>query len=68
LVEWYLHEIGTPYTHREDRAGLPNPFGQIPALLDGDVEIFESGAILLYLADKYGLISPECHVDMFTPF
>jgi len=54
LVEWYLHEIGTPYTHKEDRVGLPNPFGQIPALVDGDVEIFESGAILLYLADKYG--------------
>ena len=54
LVEWYLHEIGAPYSHREDRTGLPNPFGQIPALKDDDIEIFESGAILLYLADKYG--------------
>ena len=66
LVEWYLHEIGVKYTHREDRAGLPNPFGQIPALTDDDVEIFESGAILLYLADKYGMkfcLEFECVVN-----
>jgi hypothetical protein len=50
LVEWLLVEQNTPYKHREDRDGLPNPFGQIPALRDGDVEVFESGAILLYLA------------------
>jgi glutathione S-transferase len=69
LVEWYLHEIGTPYTHREDRAGLPNPFGQIPALIDDEVEIFESGAILLYLADKYGTLISErslpCRLQSF---
>ena len=28
--------------------------GQIPALKDDEVELFESGAILLYLAQKYG--------------
>lgn len=32
----------------------PHPFGQIPCLKDGSIEIFESGAILLYLAQKYG--------------
>merc|ERR1719480_231045 len=32
-----------------------HPFGQVPFLTDdGGVEVFESGAILLYLADKYG--------------
>ncbi|KAN0105912.1 glutathione S-transferase [Hyaloscypha variabilis] len=30
-----------------------NPNGRIPAVKDGDLRIFESGAILLYLADKY---------------
>jgi len=30
-----------------------NPNGKIPALKDGDYQVFESGAILLYLADNY---------------
>lgn len=31
-----------------------NPFGQVPALTDGDVTLRDSGAILIYLAGKYG--------------
>ena len=30
-----------------------NPNGRVPALKDGDLRIFESGAIMLYLTDKY---------------
>lgn len=30
-----------------------NPNGRIPALLDGSQRVFESGAIMLYLTDKY---------------
>ena len=53
LVNWYLHELKAPFTQAAPRPS-PHPFGQIPCLTDspGDVEIFESGAILLYLADK----------------
>lgn len=31
-----------------------NPFGKVPALQDGDLSLFESGALLTYLADKFG--------------
>mmetsp|Transcript_2481 Transcript_2481/g.5907 ORF Transcript_2481/g.5907 Transcript_2481/m.5907 type:complete len:293 (-) Transcript_2481:102-980(-) len=60
LVNWYLHEIGQEFemvqAARVDRGSsdYPHPFGKIPALQDGDVKVFESGAILMYLADRYG--------------
>jgi glutathione S-transferase len=30
-----------------------NPNGRIPALKDGDLRVFESGAVMLYLTDNY---------------
>jgi GSH-dependent disulfide-bond oxidoreductase len=36
-----------------------NPHGKTPAIVDGDVRVFDSTAILLYLADKTGQFMPE---------
>mmetsp|Transcript_4976 Transcript_4976/g.7547 ORF Transcript_4976/g.7547 Transcript_4976/m.7547 type:complete len:219 (+) Transcript_4976:62-718(+) len=63
LVNWYCHEINLPFEVVNPR-GLfkknPHPFGQIPCLDDDGQTVFESGAILMYLADKYGgLDTPE---------
>jgi glutathione S-transferase len=60
---WALEEVGVPYenvkTHFLTDTRTPeflqiNPNGHIPALVDGDVTLFESLAINLYLARKYG--------------
>ncbi|MGZ9811526.1 glutathione S-transferase family protein [Pseudoroseicyclus sp. H15] len=61
-IRWALEEAGLPYrvesTSFEDRGPehlVHQPFGQVPWLTDGDLSIFESGAILLHL----GSLSPE---------
>jgi glutathione S-transferase len=60
---WALEEVGVPYelvaTHFATDAHTPaylkiNPNGRVPALQDGDLTLFESLAINLYLARKYG--------------
>ncbi len=61
---WLLEELGVPYELvRTDFAGGAtrtteflkiNPNGHVPALVDGDLVLFESMAINLYLAEKYG--------------
>ena len=61
LCNWYLEERQIPYTMVAPRPSA-HPFNQVPFLADdGGVEVFESGAILLYLADKYdaGCGTPE---------
>lgn len=57
-VRWALEEAGLPYrvesTPFHDRGAehfTHQPFGQTPWLTDGDISIFESGAILLYLGE-----------------
>jgi glutathione S-transferase len=64
-----LEELGVPYTvHAVDlKAGEQkqpaflaiNPNGRIPAIVDDDFPVFESGAILLYLAERFGGLLPE---------
>jgi glutathione S-transferase len=55
-VRWALEEAGlpyrvesTPFRDRGARHFAHQPFGQVPWLTDGDISIFESGAILLHL-------------------
>ncbi|HOP15072.1 MAG: glutathione S-transferase family protein [Gammaproteobacteria bacterium] len=61
---WLLHELGLPFEHVKvdfhgkdlDDPGYRalNPNGRIPTLIDGDLVLWESMAINLYLARKYG--------------
>lgn len=60
---WALEEVGTPYTlkevdlrnkeHKSPEYLKINPNGKVPAMVDGDVTLFESMAINFYLADTY---------------
>jgi glutathione S-transferase len=63
-VLWMLEELGVPFQHEQTHfakggSRTPeflriNPNGHVPALRDGDVVLFESLAINLFLARKYG--------------
>lgn len=62
---WALEEAGLPYrvetTPFRDRGPqhfAHQPFGQVPWLTDGDISVFESGAILLYLGEKSDKLLP----------
>ncbi len=67
IVRWHLEELGVPYEfvkldlqageQRQPEYLAINPIGKVPAIVDGDFQVWESGAILLYLAQKYGKIS-----------
>lgn len=64
IVRWYLEELKVPYEfilldmaageHRQPDFLKLNPFGKVPTIVDGDFVLSESGAILLYLDNKYG--------------
>jgi glutathione S-transferase len=66
IVQWYLEELNVPYEfvlldlqageHRQPAYLAINPMGKVPAIVDGNFKLWESGAILLYLAEKYDSI------------
>ena len=64
-VRWALEEAGLPYRVKSVPFGARNaehfahqPFGQVPWLTDGDISIFESGAILLHLGERSDALMP----------
>jgi glutathione S-transferase len=65
-LRWACEEAGLPYAvrtipfdGRETNHLAHQPFGQIPFLSDGDLEMFESGAGLLHLARKSDRLMPR---------
>lgn len=68
-VRWALEEAGLPYRVRLVGGGdgtMPiddyrriQPFGQIPAIEDGPLVLFESGAIVLYVAERSAALLPR---------
>ena len=67
-VRWALEEVGQPYDVRLlsfDAMKQPahrarHPFGQIPTYEEGDLVLFESGAIVLHIAGRHaGLMSSD---------
>jgi len=65
-VRWALEEAGLPYrvesTPFKERGAehiAHQPFGQVPWLTDGDISIFESGAILLHLGELSAKLMPS---------
>ena len=66
-VRWALEEAGQPYDVRllsfaqmKEPAHLAlNPFGQIPTYEDGDVALFETGSILLRIAQDHPVLLPQ---------
>jgi len=66
-VRWALEEVGQPYEVRllsvqamKEPAHLAlHPFGQIPTYEQGDLALFETGAIILHIAQRYPGLLPE---------
>ncbi len=69
-VRWALEEVGQPYDVRllsfqamkEPDHLARNPFGQIPTYEEGELVLFESGAIVFHLAERHaGLLPRPAH-------
>lgn len=62
---WAFEEVGQPYeanlirNSKSPEHRRHQPFGQIPTYSDGEVDIFESAAIVLRIAERSGKLIPE---------
>ena len=66
-VRWALEEVGQPYKVRPVSFGAMkeaahralHPFGQIPTYEEGDLVLFESGAIVFHIAAHHAGLLPD---------
>ena len=66
-VRWALEEVGQPYEVRlvsfaemKEPAHLAlHPFGQIPTYEEGDLSLFETGSIVLHIAERHAGLLPD---------
>jgi glutathione S-transferase len=66
-VRWALEEVGQPYEVRlvsfkemkEPAHYALHPFGQIPTYEEGDLVLFESGAIIFHIAERHAGLLPD---------
>jgi glutathione S-transferase len=66
-VRWALEEVGQPYDVRllsfsqmkEPAHCRLHPFGQIPTYEEGDLALFESGAIIFHIAERHAGLLPD---------
>ena len=66
-VRWALEEVGQPYNVRlvtfaqmkEPAHMAIQPFGQIPTYEDGDLALFETGSIILHIAETHPGLLPK---------
>src|ERR1700726_829453 len=65
-VRWALEEVGQPYQVRlvsframkQPAHRALHPFGQIPTYEEGDLALFETGAIVLHIAERHAGLLP----------
>jgi glutathione S-transferase len=66
-VRWALEEVGLPYEVRlvtfpemkQPAHRARHPFGQIPTYEEGDLVLFESGGIVLHIAERHAGLLPD---------
>jgi glutathione S-transferase len=66
-VRWALEEVGQPYEVRlvsframkEPAHRVLHPFGQIPTYEEGDLALFETGAIVFHIAERHAGLLPN---------
>ena len=66
-VRWALEEVGQPYEVRlvsframkEPAHRALHPFGQIPTYEEGDLALFETGAIVFHIAERHTGLLPD---------